>query len=150
MFFGAQNHLTTLKMWWYPNVFVIWLKLVLTHLILKCHWFEATCTTSCKNVETFRQKNELSCFKLLHVTRLWDICIILTSLLPLIQSCSFKFWARSCIASNFDKGWRGNHKHKIMNTPFKPKYGTVSQLLLQLVVVELFRCHHLFKKIWGK
>ena len=32
-----------------------------------------------------------------------------------------------------------------MNMPLKPKYGTVSQLLLQLVVVELFRCHHQFK-----
>ena len=27
------------------------------------------------------------------------------------------------------------HKHKIMDRPFKPKYGTVSQVLLQLVVV---------------
>ena len=145
---GAQNHLTTFKMWWYPNIFVIWLKIVfITHLILKCHGFEATCTTSCKNVETFQQKNKLSCFKSLLVTRLWDTCIILTSLLFLMQSCSSKFWAWSCIASNFDKGWRGDYKHKIMNTPFKPKYGTVSQLLLQLVVVELFCCHHLFKKI---
>ena len=33
--------------------------------------------------------------------------IILTSLLPPIQSCSSKFWVWSCIASNFDKGWRG-------------------------------------------
>ena len=37
-------------------------------------------------------------------------------------------------ASNFDKGWRGDHKHKIMERPFMPKYGTVSQVLLQLVV----------------
>ena len=63
-------------------------------------------TTSCKNVETLPQnKNDLSCFKSLLVTGLWDI--ILTSLLPPIQSCSSKFWVWFCIASNFDKGWRG-------------------------------------------
>ena len=39
------------------------------------------------------------------------------------------------IASNFDKGWRGDHKHKIMDRPFMPKYGTMSQVLFQLVVV---------------
>ena len=77
-------------------------------------------------------KNDLSCFKSLLVTGLWDI--ILTSLLPPIQSCSSKFWVWSCIASNFDKGWRGDHKHKIMDRPFMPKYGTVSQVVLQLVV----------------
>ena len=57
-----------------------------------------------------------------------------TDLLPPIQSCSSKFWVWSCIASNFDKGWREDHKHKIMDRPFMPKYGTVSQVLLQLVV----------------
>ena len=66
---------------------------------------------------------------------LWDI--IPTSLLPPIQSCSSKFWAWSCIASNFDKGWRGDHKHNIIDRPFMPKYGTVPQVLLQLVVVQL-------------
>ena len=62
-------------------------------------------TTSCKNIETLPQKNNLSRFKSLPVTGLWDI--ILTSPLPPIQSYSSKFWAWSCIASNFDKGWRG-------------------------------------------
>ena len=61
-------------------------------------------TTSCKNVETLKRKHDLSCFKSLLVTSLWDI--ILTFLFPSIQSCSSKFWAWSCIASNFDKGWR--------------------------------------------
>ena len=28
----------------------------------------------------------------------------------------------------------GDHKHKIMDRAFMPKYGTVSQVLLQLVV----------------
>ena len=93
---------------------------------------QAEATTSCKNVETLPRKNDLSCFKLPLVTGLWDI--ILTSLLPPIQSCSSKSWAWSCIASNFDKGWRGDHKHKIMDRPFIPKYGRVSQALLQLVV----------------
>ena len=57
--------------------------------------------------------------------------------LPPIQSCSSKFWVWSCIANNFDKGRRGGHKHKIMDRPFMPKYGTVSQVLLQLVVAHL-------------
>ena len=75
---------------------------------------------------------DLSCFKSLLVTGLWDI--ILTSLFPPIQSWTSKFWVWSCIANNFDKGWRGNHRDKIMDRPFMPKYGTVSQVLLQLVV----------------
>ena len=33
------------------------------------------------------------------------------------------------------KGIR-DHKHKIMDRPFMPKYGTVSQVLLQLVVAH--------------
>ena len=78
------------------------------------------------------RKNDLSCLKSLLVTGLWDI--ILTSLLPPTQSCSSKFWVWSCIASNFDKGWRGDHKHKIIDRPFMLKYGTLSQVLLQLVV----------------
>ena len=81
-------------------------------------------TTSCKNVKTLPRKNDLSCFKSLLITGLWDI--ILTSLLPSIQSCSSKFWVWPCIASNFDKGWRGGHKHKIMDRPFMAKYGSVS------------------------
>ena len=92
--------------------------------------------TSCKNVETLSRKNDLSCFKSLLVTGLWDIT--LTSLLPPIQICCSRFWVWSCIASNFDKGWRGDHKHKIMDRPFMPKYSTVSQVLLQLVVADLF------------
>ena len=94
-------------------------------------------TTSCKNFETLRRKNDLSCFKSLPATGLWDI--ILTSLLHSIQSCSSKFCAWSCIASNFDKGWRGNHQHEIMDGPFKSKYGTVSQVLLQLVVSTIYQ-----------
>ena len=99
----------------------------------------APATTSCKNVEKLPRKNNLSCFKSLLVTGLWDIT--LTSLLPRIQSCSSKFiWAWSCIASNFDKGWRGDHKHMIMDRPFMPKYGTVSKVLLQLVVKAGITC----------
>ena len=92
-------------------------------------------TISCKNVETLPLKNNLSRFKSLLVTGLWDIT--LTYLLPPIQSCSCKFWAWSCIVSNFAKGWRGDHKHKIMDRPLIPKYGTVSQVLLQLVLVSV-------------
>ena len=36
--------------------------------------------------------------------------------------------------SNFDKRWRRNHKDKIMDRPFMPKYSTVSQVLFQLVI----------------
>ena len=79
-------------------------------------------TTSCKNVETLPLKNNLSRFKSLLVTGLWDIT--LTYLLSPIKSCSCKFWAWSCIVSNFAKGWRGDHKHKIMDRPLIPKYGT--------------------------
>ena len=32
------------------------------------------------------------------------------------------------------EGGGGGHKHKIMDEPFKPKYGTVSQVLLQLLL----------------
>ena len=88
-------------------------------------------TTSCKNVETLSRKNNLSCFKSLLVTGPWDI--ILTSLLPPIQSCSSKFWTWSCIASNFDRGWRGDHKHKIMDKSFMPKYGTEFQRFFKFV-----------------
>ena len=90
-------------------------------------------TTSCKNVKTLPRKNDLSCFKSLLITGLWDI--ILTSLLPFIQSCSSKFWVWPCIASNFDKGWRGDTStrswtgHLWQNT-------VVSQVLLQLVVAH--------------
>ena len=78
----------------------------------------------------------------------------LPPLLPSIQSCSSKFWAWSWVAGNFDKGWRGDHKHKIIDQPFMPKYGTVSQVLLQLVVAALGRClkEHDFKYliIWNR
>ena len=103
-------------------------------------------TTSCKNVETLRRKNDLSCFKSLLVTGLRGI--ILTSLLPSIQSCSSKFWVWSCIASNFDKGWRGGHKHKTTDRPFKAKYGTVSQVLLHPVVAGYFSTN--FGRTWER
>ena len=57
------------------------------------------------------------------------------------QSCSSKFWVWSYIAGNFDKGWSGDHKHKIMDGLFMPKYGTVSQVLLQLVVASIRRSY---------
>ena len=53
----------------------------------------------------------------------------------LFLQVSFEYiW--SCIASNFDKRWRGDHKHKIKDSPFMPKYGTVSQVFLQLVLAQ--------------
>ena len=91
------------------------------------------------------EKNNLSCFKSLLVTGLWDK--ILSPPPPPIQSCSSMFWAWSCIASNFEKGWRGDHKHKIMDRQFKPKYGTVSQVLLQLAVSFTFYFKKLFPRL---
>ena len=56
------------------------------------HTLWARATTSCKYVETLQLKIDLSQFKSLLVT--------------LILSCSSKFWAWPCIASNVDKGRR--------------------------------------------
>ena len=67
--------------------------------------------------------------------------------LPPIQSCSSKFWAWSRTATNFDKGWRGDHKHKIMDRPFMPKYHTLSEVLLQLVVTWMISPSILFNKL---
>ena len=107
-------------------------------VIVKCR--QEKCTQKCaalqqpvaKMLRHSHEKPTFVCLKSLMVTGLWDIT--LTSLLPPIQSCSSKFWVWSCIASNFVKGWRGDHKHKIMDRLFMPKYGTESQVLLQLVV----------------
>ena len=54
------------------------------------------------------------------VTRLWDIS--LTSSFSSIQSCSSKFWAWSCNASNFDReesGWQGQDLRMVMNAPIR-------------------------------
>ena len=89
------------------------------------------------------KKHNLSCFKSLLVTGMWGN--LLSPPPPPIQSCSYKFWAWSCTASNFEKGWWGAHKHKIMDSPFKPKYGTVSQVLLQLVVALVCPQHDIWE-----
>ena len=57
--------------------------------------------------------------------------------LPPIQSCSSKFWAWFCIASNFDNGWRGDHNHKIMDRSFMPKYGSVSSTFATCSIFSL-------------
>ena len=81
---------------------------------LKAWNFTLVATTSCKNVETLPRKNDLSCFKSLLVTGLWDI--ILTSLLPPIQSFLHK--GQRNITST--RSWTGHLCQ--------------SQVLLQLVV----------------
>ena len=63
-------------------------------------------TISCKNVETLPE-NQPFLLQIAPGHR------SVTSLLPPIQSCCSKIWAWSCIASNFYKGWKGDHKHKI-------------------------------------
>ena len=86
-------------------------------------------TTSCKNVETLQRKTGFFGFKSLLVTILCNI--ILASLLLSIQNCSSSFeYGLVLLATST----RGGHKYKIIDRPFKPKYGTVSQVLLQLVV----------------
>ena len=57
--------------------------------------------------------------------------IILTSLLPPIQSRFSKFWAWSCIAANFDNGWRGITRTRSW-TGHLSQNTVVSQVLLQL------------------
>ena len=82
-------------------------------------------TTSCKNVETLPCKNDLSYFKSLLVKGLWDNYY---TVLPSSIQSSSKFWAWwwPSIASNFDTGWRGDHKHKIMAIYAKIQYNCVS------------------------
>ena len=55
---------------------------------------------------SYNQVQKSSYFESLLVTRLWEIK--LTSPLPSIQSCSFKFWAWSCILATLIKGGGGS------------------------------------------
>ena len=89
--------------------------------LLLVAWRPDDSTTSCKNVETLSWKKRPFLLQIApdHRSVRYNI---LTSLLPPIQTCSSMFWVWSCIASNFDKGWRENHKHKIMGRLFMPKY----------------------------
>ena len=91
---------------------------------LKAWNFTLVATTSCKNVETLPRKNDLSCFKSLLVTGLWDI--ILTSLLPPIQSFLHK--GQRNITST--RSWTGHLCQ--------------SQVLLQLVVAFTWAPHKFF------
>ena len=50
---------------------------------------------------------------------------------------SYSKWFLQVLSMVLYKGWRGDHKHKIKDRPFMPKYGTVSQVLLQLVVATV-------------
>ena len=85
-------------------------------------------TTSCKNVETLPCKNDLSYFKSLLVTGLWDIILSWPSSLPFkLVPPSFEHGdGLVYVASNFDNGWRGDHKHKIMAIYAKIWYGVSS------------------------
>ena len=77
------------------------------------------------------KKNDLSYFKSLLVTGLWDI--IQTSLHPSIPRCSSKYWAWSSIACSFDKGRRGITStrswtdHLSQNTSLGTKQGIIHQ-----------------------
>ena len=76
---------------------------------------------------SYNQVQKSSYFESLLVTRLWEIK--LTSPLPSIQSCSFKFWAWSCILATLIKGGGGDHKYKIMGTgSVKSKYYSVASI----------------------
>ena len=100
-------------------------------------------TTSSKTVEALPQKKQPFMLQITasHRSVRYNID------LPPIQSCSSKFWAWSRTATNFDKGWRGDHKHKIMDRPFMPKYHTLSEVLLQLVVTWMISPSILFNKL---
>ena len=88
-------------------------------------------TTSCKIVETLSRIRSF----LLQVAAGHRSVRYNTDLPPPSHSkLNLQVWVWSCIANNFDKGWRGNHRDKIMDRPFMPKYGTVSRVLWQLVV----------------
>ena len=92
---------------------------------------EATSTLACDIFRVWRCWGTLAKkrpFLLQILASLWDI--ILTSLLPTIQSCSSKFWEWSYILLFYIRGGV-----KIMDGRFKPKYGTVSQYV-QLVVAS--------------
>ena len=105
-----------------------------------------TQTTSYKNVETLSRKNNLSSFKSLLVTGLWDK--ILTSPLPPFKVIPPSFEHGLVLLATLKRGGGGCHKHKIMDKPFKPKYGTVSQVLLQLVVAIQGHAQNLEKQLW--
>ena len=92
-----------------------------------------TATTSCKNVETLSRKNNLSCFKSLLVTGLWDK-IVTPPPSPPFKVVPRNFEHGLVLLATLKRGG-GGLEHTIMDRPFKPKYGTVSQVLLQLVVV---------------
>ena len=94
---------------------------------LKAWNFTLVATTSCKNVETHPQKNDLSCFKSLLVTRLWDI--ILASLLP-PPSHSKLFLRKGQRNITSTRSWTGHLCQ--------------SQVLLQLVVAFTWAPHKFF------
>ena len=94
-------------------------------------------------------------FKWLLVARLWYI--ILTGPPPLpfpsIQSCSTKYGL--VLQATLIRGGGGDHKHKIMDRSFKQKWGTVSQVFLQLIAALWKRkgcnwlCTYQCKPRWG-
>ena len=70
--------------------------------------WEFLATTCCKNVETLSRKKQRVLLQIAASHRSVRLNSDLPPLPPPpIQSCSSKFWAWSCIASNFEKGWRG-------------------------------------------
>ena len=92
-------------------------------------------TTSCKNVETLRWKTGLS---LLQIAASCTSEIYNTDRppppplpFPFIQSCSTKYGL--VLPATLIRGGGRDHKHKIMDRPFKQKWGTVSQVFLQLI-----------------
>ena len=95
----------------------------------------AGCYNQLQNVETFPRKHNLSCFKSLLVTGPRDIILTSSPLTFKVVPPSFEHGLE--FLATLIMGWRGDHKHKIMDRPFMPIYGTVSQVLLQLVLASL-------------
>ena len=87
-------------------------------------------TTSCKNVETLPRRNGLSCFKSLLVTGLRDI--ILTSLPFKVVHPSFVYGL--VLLATLIRGGGGIKSTRSWTGHLCHLYGTVSHVLLQLVV----------------
>ena len=92
-------------------------------------------TNSCKNVETLQWKTGLS---------LLQISASCTSVIYNTDRPSLPFPSLSLkvvpprqyglvLLATLIRGGGGNHKHKIMDRSFKQKWGTVSQVFLQLI-----------------
>ena len=94
-------------------------RMLYNKLSLKYVWYLASCIKKVilqPDAKMSRHSNNY--WKL--VTCLWDIS--LTTSLSSIQSCFCKFWAWSCVASNFDREegeWQGQDLRRAIDAPIR-------------------------------